>query len=468
MNKKEEKKILRIGIIQGGKILEERLIRKKGDISIGYSPKCTLILPLEKIPLSYSLFLERKGRYFLRFTKGMIGKVSINEEIYELRTLRESGLAKSKGEYYFLPLDEKSRGKLIFGAITLLFQFVTPPPAVPKLQLPASAKGAWIKQIDYPFLITCLISFFIQAGSIGGLDYWWRNVGQFQAKEFKKADFSAYQMLKTEIEIVKKEEIISKEGAGEGEEKGEGEAGGGEEDKEDLSKKKFRRPAAAGVEDKEARYKRQLAKVTNQTILKYIASSAEGDDGIIGATVKNGATASKLVDAWNSSGGVRIAQEGEGTAGYRGGPKLAAGAGNTYARLEAGDIKGEIKTGDVKGPEKGTELAIKVRIGGALGEQTGPGKIDKAEVANVFRRRLTAIRYCYEKQLKLNQNLEGKITIRFTIGPAGRITTISVVENSTGDSSIGSCIVSKVQTWRFSPPEEGSVTFSYPFILSKG
>ena len=83
----------------------------------------------------------------------------------------------------------------------------------------------------------------------------------------------------------------------------------------------------------------------------------------------------------------------------------------------------------------------------------------------MFSRRKGAIKYCYEKSLKVNPKLRGKVTIRFTIGPAGRITKIDVAENSTGDSSIAQCIVGKVKGWRFEPPQGGSVTFSYPFLL---
>ena len=40
-----------------------------------------------------------------------------------------------------------------------------------------------------------------------------------------------------------------------------------------------------------------------------------------------------------------------------------------------------------------------------------------------------------------------------------------VVENTTGDASIASCIIAKVKNWRFDPPSGGAVTFTYPFIL---
>jgi len=81
---------------------------------------------------------------------------------------------------------------------------------------------------------------------------------------------------------------------------------------------------------------------------------------------------------------------------------------------------------------------------------------------------MSAIRICYERSLKVNPDVQGKVTIRFTIGRAGTITDIQITENTTGDAAIGTCIAQKVRAWRFSPPDEGEVTFSYPFLLQKG
>lgn len=463
---KASKKILRIGIIHRGNIIEERLIRKRGNVTVGYSPKNTFILPIAKLPESYPLFVEKKGRYLLKFTKGMAGKVTINEEIYELSSLRESSYVKKQGEFYYLPLDDKSRGKLIFEDVTLLFQFVGPPPPTPKLQLPAQAKGAWFRNIEPFFATIMLVSFLIHAGFIGGLEYWWKTSGQFRVKQIKRDRYEIYQLLKSDVQFVQKKEIQVTKGEGEVEGKKEGEKGekGGEEKK---PQKKFTKAAGTGEEDKEAKYRKQLAKVQSETIIKFLVSaSEEGEEGIAGAKVMHGPRAT---DIWGSKGGVKVATDSDEISGYRGGPKgLGMGGGNTYAKLDASDMGDSIKTGQVIAGEKEQEVMIKMRIGGELGSQSGMGKINKDEVAAVFKRRIGAIRTCYEKGLKVNNNLEGKVTIKFTIGEAGRITSIDVIENTTGDSTVAACIVSKVQTWKFSPPEEGSVTFSYPFLLSKG
>ena len=130
---------------------------------------------------------------------------------------------------------------------------------------------------------------------------------------------------------------------------------------------------------------------------------------------------------------------------------------------------GRLKTGKVKKTAKKKEVKVKMRIGLKGGRKSGGiGKLDGSAVTKVFRRRAKAFKTCYERRLKVNPNLSGKVVLRFTIGTAGRITSISIASNSTGDSAVGSCITSKVRGWRFTPPENGAVTFTYPIVLSKG
>ena len=50
---KADAKILRVGIIQGGKIVEERLMRRRERITIGQSPKNTFTSQSASCPTAY-------------------------------------------------------------------------------------------------------------------------------------------------------------------------------------------------------------------------------------------------------------------------------------------------------------------------------------------------------------------------------------------------------------------------------
>ena len=50
------RRILRIGVLLGGKIVEERLIRERVDVTLGQSAKNTFSIPIEGLPRQFNLF----------------------------------------------------------------------------------------------------------------------------------------------------------------------------------------------------------------------------------------------------------------------------------------------------------------------------------------------------------------------------------------------------------------------------
>jgi TonB family protein len=465
---KKEQKILRIGVVHEGRIIEERLLRKPSDVTVGASPKCTFILPIPNLPESYRLLLYKNGRYILRFTAGMVGMMSVQDKLVDLKVLKDSQHVQRQGDYYLFPLDENTRGKLVFGEVSLLFQFVVPPPPIPKLELPASAKGGVLSRMDAPLFMSLLVSLVLQAGWIGGVQVWWNTSGRF--KQTKARSYSqAFDLLKAEVQKrtppkpPEKQAKAEGPGAGTGEEAG---PKGGEEQKKKQVAQVARRPAGEGPVDPEAQYKKRLATVRSKTIIRYLGGSGPGGE-VKGAGVDS-AAASKLDSAWSSKGGLETAAVGSAPSGFRGGPAGGAGGeGTTYEKLRADQIGGGMKTGPVAGGTKQEVAEIKVRLG-SLGAGVGPGKADPEAVGKIFRNRQSAYRSCYEARLRVKPDLEGKITISVTISPAGTVMNASVTENSTGDAEVGECIIQRVRTWRFPQPEGGEVTFTYSMVLQKG
>lgn len=92
-------------------------------------------------------------------------------------------------------------------------------------------------------------------------------------------------------------------------------------------------------------------------------------------------------------------------------------------------------------------------------------KRDNSAINKVVSSNKVSIRMSYEKYLKQIPDLAGKITVRFTISASGRITSIQILENTTGSSELERDIKRKVRMWRFAPIPEGDVTVTYPFIF---
>jgi len=141
-------RILRIGVLLGGKIVEERLIRDRAPVTIGQSMRNAFSIPIEGLPLEFTLFALDDGRYSLRFLPRMDGRLSDRGgQVNTLDALRAKG-AVNHGDYHQIALSEGARGKLSLGDLTILFQFVTEPPRQPKPMLPASVRGTFADRFD--------------------------------------------------------------------------------------------------------------------------------------------------------------------------------------------------------------------------------------------------------------------------------------------------------------------------------
>ncbi|QQR89239.1 MAG: hypothetical protein IPJ88_13640 [Myxococcales bacterium] len=159
-------KVLRIGVIQGGKIIEERVLRKRETVSVGSSERATFVLQSPSLPPKFDLFQLVGNDYILNFTADMRGRVGLPAGVKELAELRSTGAARSAGDYWQVKLTDSSRGKVVIGDTTLLFQFVSPPPVQPRPQLPAAARGGMVKGIDWVFTAFVLFSFMSHFGFV--------------------------------------------------------------------------------------------------------------------------------------------------------------------------------------------------------------------------------------------------------------------------------------------------------------
>ena len=488
---KAQPKVLRVGIIQGGKVIEERLLRRREPVTIGQTPKNTFHVPIPTLPKSKVVFDVRDDRYVLCFDEDVQGRVSLGDnKVVPLAALKSHPGVDRRGGVNELPISDRSRGKIVIGQVTLLFQFVAAPPVVPKPQLPASAKGGLLQAMrgESSFIGTILVSVVLQLGLV------LFSVFTYEGEEEEDKARRSYTFVALNPDVVKREKVEpEKEDEDEDEDK--------KEDDTLLAKKKEEQPKAApkpevapkkplkatakrakraerstarndGARGKDAARRNRLKKIRKHTIIKHLTSAAPG--GTAGPDSLARGHARRYAEAFKSVGPVKAGKLGE-IAGFDGGPRAPGGPGSAkthvagLTKVERGGTK--LRTdGAVKVvAAKDREVKVKVNVGLRGGRKSGGlGKLDGSVVTRVFQRRSSAFRRCYENRLRVRPNIQGKIVIRFTIGSAGRITRITVASNSTGDSAVGSCIVDKVRGMRFSPPENGEVTFTYPIVLSKG
>src|SRR5947199_3714363 len=87
----EPPKILRIGIIQGGRIVEERLVRKRENITIGQSAKNMFVVLSDALPRNWLLFEATGTGYVAHFSDGMDARIAVGNEIISLAQLKQTG-----------------------------------------------------------------------------------------------------------------------------------------------------------------------------------------------------------------------------------------------------------------------------------------------------------------------------------------------------------------------------------------
>lgn len=86
-------------------------------------------------------------------------------------------------------------------------------------------------------------------------------------------------------------------------------------------------------------------------------------------------------------------------------------------------------------------------------------------ITEVIRKYRSGIQNCYDRQLRRDASVKGRLTLSLRIGRNGRVQSAGV-ESKMRSTIVGQCVVQLAQTWRF-PPSGGDVEVDYPLILEQ-
>ncbi len=454
-------KVLRIGVIQSGKIVEERIIRQRETVTVGGSERNHFVIHTQGLPARFELFQLVGGDYILNFTNMMTGRVGLPAGVQTLEQLRTGGAARNAGSHWQVKLNDTARGKVVIADVTLLFQFVTPPPVQPRPQLPAAARGGFAKSIDWVFTAFMMFSFMTHFGFVVYLE---------------NADWPIEQGIAA-IPPEFTDLVINDEPPPEPEPEAEGptdQTAPAEEApqpaktpaKAEGGPAKGEKPAgdeSAGESKAEAtaRMAEEAASAAEALLLGALGS--EGG-GALNDVLAGGAVTGNAEDVLAQAAGVGVASAGQG-----GTLRNRAGGGEGKRTGGLGSLG--TTGGGGKAVGEGGEIGEKAPRGNIKMDQSdevgGTGEFDAKLVTAEVKKRLRAIQICYEQQLRRNPGLQGKVTVQFTIEQSGTVSKANATENTTNDPQVASCVVDTVKRFRFNPgPEGGSVTYSYPFVFA--
>ena len=442
---KNAPKVLRIGIVQRGKIIDEQEMKKRETVSVGTSEGASFTVASDVLPPKFDLFEFDGKQYYLRFMAGMEGRIQqTGNQVFGFEDLRKAGKVVRRGDVDAVIMDDSTRGKVIIGKdITVLFQFKTPLAAPIKPVLPADIRGSLLQNIDAQFTAIFVMVALLQISIVT----YARSLPYVEPTSIDQIDQSYQKLIMPDRAPEPPQDAV----VAEADEKGDEEAKK-PEPKKDEPKKDVKK----GPEDSEASAKARkeavAKKVAGKGLLKVLGASGKGE-GVIGDVFSEGTGAmGDLGEAFSGIQGVDIASGGE-EAGTRGGGS-GEGVGIGDLATEGG---GSVETG------KKTEVAVKGSASAQAPEVDG--ELSSAQISSVMKRQLSALRDCYERALKRDRTLKGKIVIRFEIAEDGRTTNIEF-DDSMGNKDVLTCIKGRAKYWRFPKPEGGSVFVAYPIVFT--
>lgn len=446
-------KVLRIGIVQRGKLIDEREQKKRESVTIGNGKdsKATFQVASDALPASFNLFEYDGKKYYLRYAEGMEGRIQLQgTQVQDFKALEGAGKTTQRSGCSAVELADESRGKVMIGDLTILFQFKAPLPAPVRPVLPADIKGTLLQNIDTQFASIFVIVAILQISLVT----YARNQPYLEPTSIEQVSERYQRMIMPDRmpEPPKVDDTALAEDKG-------------DEGKKEETAKKDTQPAKSSKKkgdnkpvdaEAAARARKDAIKkeVAGKGLLRVLGAERRGAKGALADVFEEGGGAvGELGDAFSGIQGVDFADSAGATGTRGGGSGTGVGIGD-LATEGGGSVESGVKT----------EVAVK---GAAKAEAPEvDGELSQAAIAGVMKRQLKALRSCYEGALKRDRTLSGKLIIRFEIEESGRTSNIEFEDVSLNSEDVKQCIRRRAKYWRFPKPDGGSVFVAYPIVFT--
>lgn len=105
----------------------------------------------------------------------------------------------------------------------------------------------------------------------------------------------------------------------------------------------------------------------------------------------------------------------------------------------------------------------------ARGAGAAVGSRSKADIMRTVRANLASLKYAYNKRLKANPGMGGKVTVKWAIDEFGNVLHCRIVSSKINDPVFEKEIIRKIKAWSFGRIKiPGDVTeVTYPFVFTK-
>lgn len=445
---------LRVAVMQGTRIVDERLFRGDARVSLGRSERATFVVDSPSLPDLVELFTVRGEQRAVHLDASVGGRLSDGVE-----TRAASAWSASSGP---LRIDPKWRGRLEIGDVVVLFQFVCAAPTAPRAQLPAAIRARPLGALDWTW--NACAAAFLALGLAGAsyAEYIYDPVIDEEPEQVLRM----VRLMAPEPETPRDREPAEPASADRAQAAATapGRPTPGSSARVASARPSRPRSESARVADAVAAANRAteaaLGELRGSTFSAIVGALDQGN-GDARDQLARGAMQQASLDALRDTHGVSVDGRGRIAARADGDPaaRRSLCGEDCMAQRVVRPSAPEIATTTVTRERRIAPMTVPV-------EQPidGVGEVDAAAVAARIRGQLGGVRSCYERALRANPDLRGRLEVRFTLGETGRITRIQ----SSGLSQapeVGACVSQRLRALAFPPPRGGSVDFSFPFVL---
>ncbi len=441
-----------LNVVQGGKV-RQFVIQKDRDFTIGQRKDNDLTLFGQKFPKRHTLISQKNGIYLINVRPFIDGNISLNDSTLRIRDLIQHEVLPRSGENLVLKLTPQKYGFLTIGDVKIEFEFKQVQ-LKPKIVYNTSA-FSWQRAVlrglvsDLLFKTIFLILFILNVLIIYAFkDYEVNIETKFDIE--KMPERLAQFIIKPPEEIF---EVDTKTLTSTMEDTEEGQKSESKEKQNSANKRREKRSSKP----------------------RGNPAASAGLLGLIAGTGSSGKSSS-IVDALVDKGLVADLNS-------------IVGAGTNLKVTKGGNNKDDIDPLDQligMGGSGGIDdflsaleddvpqvtLTKKAKVdlvkpSKMTGSKEALGQRTEQSIWNVVSARQGRIKYLYEKYLKRNPNLRGKVTIEFTIAANGFVIEARIIESTINNPDLEGELLALVRRLKFDSIASGNVTTVFPFVFSK-
>ncbi len=460
----KQQQSLKLRIQQNGKVTD-RCLRGKEGFAVGRSPDNDIVLYGDKFPKRLRMFVPTGSGYELRLAENSFGEVVCDKSRLAFSDLLLHDLLPRREGCPVLPIAPGKSGYLVLGDIRIDFGFDGATGEAIQFAVFSPLRAFAKSLMEDPFFKTLVaILLVIQMGAL----QWASGVeiappDQIDQTNLLRKVQKIVTTFKPVEEIRPQSPLASAaETASEAKSETEGE-GGKEESKVAEAKSTGKKQGYGGEAGGEGV---NMEKVGVLSLIGGIGAS-DGNSNLMDRLIKD--DLAKGLDQVMSSG------------------KLSAGrsqAANSSTDLNALLAYGELGAGtggnssidDILKQDAASEPAVKLEkkskievapIEKVSGSQEAVGARNEQSLYKVLSQNIGRLQYIYEKFLKTNPDIRGKVEVEVTINPDGSIANVAVLSSEIPIPDFQRQLVDAIRRWKYEAIAQGQMKVVYPIVFNK-